>query len=603
VFGNSREPLDRLLSRLPFGSRTSSTSPAILSLPPNATSAILEDNEDGILVADLADPALRLTYVNRAFERITGYHREEAIGNNCRYLQGSDRLQPEIAEVRSAISALEPVHVTLRNYRKDGSLFWNALRLLPIFDEEKRATHYIGRMRDITAVRRTTDQLHRAEHFDLLTGSLNRYAFVQKLDELLDGRQTLPLVVKIDIARFNEINSGYGYETGNALLEQIARRLDAVGADLVARTGGNEFAVACLCDRGEEAEAWLERIGTVLRQRYALPGAQVEVRFAIGYAVGAPGSQAISLIRQAGTALHRSKGSRLRETQRFDERDVLRARQHMRLTSELQHAVAENEFLLYYQPKFDLRTAALVGAEALLRWNHSLFGVQGPDRFIGVAEETGLILDIGEWGRRAVARFAAEINRGRATPIRFSLNISTVELTHGDLVSSVARAIEESGADPAWLTLELTETLMAEDTPALLTLFHRLRDLGVGLSVDDFGMGYSNLRYIERFPLSEIKIDKHFIRDIPSSPAKQIIVAAVVDLGRELGLDIVAEGIETDAERQTLQSMNCPFGQGYLLGRPVGDRDFRAYVAAHSRHVGFDRSPGSAGCMSEVTAT
>jgi PAS domain S-box-containing protein/diguanylate cyclase (GGDEF)-like protein len=575
-----KEALDRLLLRRSIGSQASSTTPATLSLPPNAAAAIMEDSDDGILVADLGDPAHRLTYVNRAFERITGYQREEAIGKNCRYLQGSDRLQPEIAEIRAAISARAPVDVTLRNYRKDGGLFWNALRLLPIFDEEGRATHYIARMRDITATRRITDQLHWAERFDLLTGSLNRYAFVQKLDELIEASEALCLVVKIDIARFDEINSGYGYETGDALLVQIARRLDAVGAALVARTGGNEFAAACMFDRDEEAEAWLEKIGTVLRQRYALPGARVDLRFATGYAVGAPGCNALSLIRQAGTALHRSKGSRLRETQKFDERDFQQARQRMRLTSELQQAVAEKEFLFNYQPKFDLRTGALVGAEALLRWNHGLFGVQSPDRFIGVAEETGLILDNGEWGRGAVARFAAQINRGRATPIRFSLNVSAVELTHGDLVSSVARAIEESDADPAWLTLELTETLMAEDTPAVLTLFQRLRDLGVGLSVDDFGMGYSNLRYIERFPLSEIKVDKHFIRDIQNSPAKQIIVAAVVDLGRELALDIVAEGIETIAERETLQSMNCPYGQGYLLGRPISDRDFGAFLAS-----------------------
>jgi PAS domain S-box-containing protein/diguanylate cyclase (GGDEF)-like protein len=567
-----------LLLRPPIGTTISPAASASRSLPQTATSAIMDESDDGLLIADLADPALRLTYVNPAFERITAYPREEAIGKNCRYLQGSDRLQPEIAEIRAAIGALEPVNVTLRNYRKDGSLFWNELRLLPVFDDENRATHYVGIVRDVTAARGMTDQLHRAEHFDLLTGSLNRYAFLHKLDKLLDGNPMLPLVVKIDVAHLDEINSGYGHETGDALLEQIARRLDAIGAALVARTGGNEFAVACMFDRDEQAEAWLERIGTVLRQRYALPGAHLVVRFATGYTVGSPGTDALSLVRQAGTALHRSKANRLRETQRFEERDVLHARRHLRLTSELQHAVAENEFLLYYQPKFELQSGTLVGAEALLRWNHGLFGVQPPDRFIGVAEETGLILDIGEWGRRAVARFATEVNRTRATPIRFSLNVSTIELTHGDLVSSVARAIKESGADPAWLTLELTETLMAEDTPALLTLFKRLRDLGVGLSVDDFGMGYSNLRYIDRFPLSEIKIDKHFIRDIQSNPTKQIIVAAMVDIGRELGLDIVAEGIETDAERKMLQSMKCPYGQGFLLGRPISANDFRAYV-------------------------
>jgi EAL domain-containing protein (putative c-di-GMP-specific phosphodiesterase class I) len=260
----------------------------------------------------------------------------------------------------------------------------------------------------------------------------------------------------------------------------------------------------------------------------------------------------------------------------FDAADQRRSVQRQRVTNELQQAVVNNEFLFHYQPRVDLRTGAIIGAEALLRWNHGVFGLQRPDRFIELAEDTGLILDVGHWGRCEVARFAAEVNLHRQTPMHFSVNVAAIELTHRDIVASLQDAVKESGADPAWLTLELTERMLAEETPQLMAMFHQLRELKVGLSVDDFGVGYSSFRYVDRYPLTEIKIDKGLVGEMAQSAAKRIIIGAVIEIGQELGLDIVAEGIETEVQRDALSVMNCPFGQGYLFGAPVEPDVFKA---------------------------
>jgi EAL domain-containing protein (putative c-di-GMP-specific phosphodiesterase class I) len=307
-----------------------------------------------------------------------------------------------------------------------------------------------------------------------------------------------------------------------------------------------------------------------------LPGAAIEVRFSTGFVIGQAGVNAISLLRQAGTALHRSRGTQLREVKEFDAADHRRSVQRQRMTNELQQAVANREFLFHYQPRVDLCTGAIVGAEALLRWNHSVFGLQRPDRFIELAEDTGLILDIGHWGRCEVARFAAELNRERETPLRFSVNVAAIELTHRDIVASIQDAVKQSGADPAWLILEITERMLTEETPKLMAMFDQLRELKVGLSVDDFGVGYSSFRYVDLYPLTEIKIDRGLVGALSQSAAKRIIIAAVIEIGRELGLDIVAEGIETEAQREALRGMNCPFGQGHLFGPPVEGEVFKA---------------------------
>ena len=223
----------------------------------------------------------------------------------------------------------------------------------------------------------------------------------------------------------------------------------------------------------------------------------------------------------------------------------------------------------------DLGTGDLVGAEALLRWNHGAFGLQLPGRFIGIAEETGAILEIGAWGLRTIALHAEQVNRDRRKPIRFSLNVSVLEFMQRDMVAFVRQVIEETGCRAEWLSLELTENLMVSEPEHIRRAFEDLRRVGVGVSIDDFGTGYSNLRYLEGFPLSEIKVDRSFVHDVGHSLAKRVIVESVVKIGAALDIRVVAEGIETEAERAIMRALGCTVGQGYLFAPPLEEHQFR----------------------------
>ena len=237
--------------------------------------------------------------------------------------------------------------------------------------------------------------------------------------------------------------------------------------------------------------------------------------------------------------------------------------------------MANQELLFHYQPQVDLGSGELVGAEALLRWDHGAFGVQPPSRFIGVAEETGALLDIGAWGLRTLASFAARINRDRRVPLRFAFNVSVLEFTHRDLVAFVHQVLGETGCRAEWLTLELTENLIVPEPENIRRAFDDLRRLGLGLAIDDFGTGYSNLRYLESFPLSEIKVDRSFVHDVAQSTAKRVIVESVVKLGDALNIRIVAEGVETETERAIMRALGCSVGQGHFFAAPMEAAQFQ----------------------------
>lgn len=520
---------------------------------------------EGLLVADMRLRGHPIVHVNPAFEAVTGYTAAEAIGKNCRYLQGNDRLQPEIAEVQAALAEGRECSVTLRNYRRDGTMFRNALRLVPFRDSSGQVTHFIGLIRDVT----------HAPGIDRLTGLLDRYGLLDRLAAIDTPASSAVLLVKLDILRFHDVNNGFGYDAGDALLRSVAARLASLTATAMARVGTNSFALALEIENTDRAASVVDDILALLRPRFVLPGTSLAVQFAAGFAVGFTGVDPLQLVRQAGAALQRSKAMPAHPPHPYAAADERDAHNRIRLVNDLQSAVANEELLFHYQPQVDLDTGAVVGAEALLRWNHGAFGLQPPDRFIGIAEETGAILDIGGWGLRALAVHAANVNRGRRVPIRFSFNVSVVEFTRRDMVALVEGVLDETGCRAEWLTLELTENLMAPEPEAIRRTFERLRRLGVGISIDDFGTGYSNLRYLESFPLSEIKVDRSLVHDLAHSAAKRVIVESIVKLGAALDIRVVAEGIETEAERAIVRALGCSVGQGYLFAAPMEDLAFR----------------------------
>ncbi|MET0445383.1 MAG: EAL domain-containing protein [Pseudorhodoplanes sp.] len=535
--------------------------------PPPLTVAelVLAESNEGVIIGDLRARGHPIVSVNPAFEAITGYSAAEALGKNCRYLQGSDRLQPEIDEIRAALAERRTCSVTLRNYRRDGTMFRNALRLLPLRDESGEVTHFVGLIRDVTE----------AAGVDRLTGLLDRYGLLDRLDVAGVSPDALLLMVKLDIVRFHDVNNGFGYEVGDALLRAAASRLATTPSIAVARVGTNSFALAFEIDDAGRAADTVDDILDLLRPRFVLPGADLSVQFAAGFALGLPNGAALHLVRQAGAALQQSKAKPAHAPHAYAASDERDARNRIRLATELQTALANDEMLFHYQPQVDLETGDLVGAEALLRWNHGAFGLQPPQRFLRIAEETGALLKIGAWGLKMITAYAAEINRNRRTPLRFSLNVSAQEFTRGDMVGFVRRALDEASCRPEWLTLELTEDLMIPEPDTIRRAFEDLRNLGVGISIDDFGTGYSNLRYLERFPLSEIKVDRSFVHDATHSVTKRVIVESVVKLGAALDIRVVAEGIETEAERAIMRALGCSVGQGYLFAAPLEDTQFR----------------------------
>jgi len=535
------------------------------AIPPVASLLALDHGSDGVLIADMGMRDQPIVQVNPAFESITGYAAAEAIGKNCRYLQGSDRLQPEIAEIRAALTEGRACSVTLRNYRRDGTMFRNALRLVPLRDDGEKVTHFIGLIRDVT----------HAAGIDRLTGLLDRNGLLDRLSTVDARVPHALLLVKLDIIHFHDVNNGFGHDVGDALLRSAAARLATLPATAVSRVGPNTFALAFELGESSRASTAVDDVLALLKPRFVLPGASLAVQFAAGFAVGYAGVNPLQLIRQAGAALRRSKASPPYKPHAFAAADERDARNRIRLASDLQTGVTNQELLFHYQSQVDLGSGDLVGAEALLRWNHGAFGLQPPSRFIGIAEETGVLVEIGAWGLRTLAAHAAQVNRDRRAPIRFALNVSVLEFTQRDMVACVQQVLDETGCRAEWLTLELTENLMIPDSDYIRRAFEDLRRLGIGISIDDFGTGFSNLRYLERFPLSEIKIDRSFVHDVAHSAAKRVIVESVVKLGAALDIRVVAEGIETEAECTIVQALGCSIGQGYLFAAPMEAPQFQ----------------------------
>lgn len=541
------------------------------------TQQAIESSINPIIITGDQKDGAPIVYVNPAFERITGYTHDEVMGRNCRFLQGDDRTQQDLRKVRLALDQGHEARALLRNYRKDGSLFWNELYVTPVRRRDSRdVTHFVGVLHDVTDMKRYQEQLERQANYDALTGLANRNLLRDRLDQAIaaaDRYSRSAMVLFVDLDNFKLINDTLGHMIGDALLVEVARRLsDCVRlGDTVARVAGDEFVVV-LSDqgneeRGHEAIAGLQRS---LGEPCEIQGNEITVTASIGAAMYPyDASDPESLVRLADVAMHRAKEMGRNSYQFYREEMTARIRHRVALEGGLRRALERGEFELYYQPQFEVTSRRVIGMEALIRWENPILGIVSPDNFIPLAEETGLIVPIGTWVLRTACAFAEDVRRDGLGEMIVAVNLSARQFRQKDLVRSVAAILADTGLDPRLLELEITESMVMHNVEEVFDTLRELQAMGVKLSVDDFGTGYSSLAYLKRFPVHRLKIDRSFVKDIGTDSDDTAIVRSIIALAHALQLEVIAEGVETAAQLDFLRKAGCEQVQGYLLSRPL----------------------------------
>jgi diguanylate cyclase (GGDEF)-like protein len=438
-----------------------------------------------------------------------------------------------------------------------------------------------GNSISVSRIRRAMERTRNEEHvsyltrFDPVTGLANRTLFRERLDAALAvaDREEKPVsLVLLDLDRFKTVNDSLGHECGDRLLQAVAGRLERAGGGDVARLGGDEFAVIVPGADADGAFHHAREVFEALSSPFNLDGHEVYVTPSIGVSCyPRPSEGADALIRNAEAAMYRAKERGRNNLQAFAPEMAGPASERIRMEAALRHALKREEFVLFYQPQVELASGRVVGLEALLRWHHPQLGLVAPARFIWLAEETGLIVPIGEW---VLATACAQAKAWEMAGLggQMVVNLSARQFRQENLTHSVARALETSGLSPRRLALEITEGALMENTRRNDALVAELKGLGVGISIDDFGVGYSSLAYLKRFPVDILKLDRSFVRDIASDPGDVAIARAIIALARGLSLKVIAEGIETPEQLEVLRAEGCENGQGHLLGRPLPAR-------------------------------
>jgi diguanylate cyclase (GGDEF)-like protein len=438
----------------------------------------------------------------------------------------------------------------------------------------------ISTAEDISREKRMQDRLDYLDRYDPLTGVPNRHFLVEKLEQALtkarEGSGSLSVLI-IDIDRFKHVNNLFGSAVGDAVLKRVSERVRAAvhERDIVARLGNNEFAVIHFDEeRQSDATSLAENIRSAVSRDFTVDGNDIVVTVTIGISVYPEnGGDAWTLIRNADLALAKAKALGRNTIQCFDEGITKRIAEFFILEKSLFSALRNNEYSVHYQPYCDLATREVSGAEALIKWKNPDLGVVSPSKFIPSLEDTGMIIDVGRWVlETACGQIKAWERKKRVFPV--SVNLSLVQFRHQYLVGMVSDAISSFQLDPRNLTLEVTETVFIHDMEFAIRVLKRLKDVGVSLSVDDFGTGYSSLSYIKRLPVDNLKIDMSFVRDVTRDPDAASIITAITTLARSLNLKTIAEGVETEEQRNILHLLRCDMGQGYLFSPAVPAEEF-----------------------------
>jgi diguanylate cyclase (GGDEF)-like protein/PAS domain S-box-containing protein len=532
-----------------------------------------------------------IEYVNPAFEQITGYTLAEVKGRNPRFMRVDDCDLHEQRRIHEAIAARQSVRAVLRNRRKNGEIFWNDLRIDPVASIDGDVSHFVGVINDITEARHYERRLQHLAHHDALTGLANRTLLLERLKAAIDaaaGHRRQGALAFLDLDNFKHINDTFGHEAGDAVLREIAARLrDSMREeDTVARLGGDEFVLviaeqsdvtqlACLVDRVRQSVS----APIVVDGKEILPGTSIGVSL-----FPQDGRTVDQVMRAADAAMYHAKTLGRNNVQFYSEELNQVVHQHLLLEASLSRAIRNRELVLGYQPKVDLRTGKVVGAEALVRWQHPVDGIIPPDVFIPVAEQTGLIVPLGDWvldEACATLRTLAAVGIGDFV---IAVNLSARQLRQRRFVNRLAETLARHGVPAHRLELEVTESQLMDHPEEAREALAQLKLLGVRLSIDDFGTGYSSLSHLQKFPVDCIKIDRSFLGGIADpEDGHEVITRAIIALGHNLKLQVIAEGVETLEQLTFLRDHDCDQMQGYYFSPALAQDGLQAMLRRDDR--------------------
>ena len=549
----------------------------------------ISSSVNAIVITCCKDQEFPIEYVNPAFEQITGYSLEEIKGRDPRFMRIEGCDVHEHARIRQALARHESVHAVLRNARKNGEVFWSDLRIDPVANNHGEVTHFVGVINDITEARHSERRLQHLAHHDPLTGLANRTLLHEQLQLAIEravGAGTMGALAFLDLDNFKYINDTFGHDAGDVVLREIAGRLRASVRedDTVARVGGDEFVLVINDEPGATPVAELvERI----RQSVGAP-VQVDDNAVLpGVSIGVSlfprdGDSAERVMRAADAAMYHAKTMGKNNCQFYSAELNQAMHDQLLLEASLSRAIQNDEMVVGYQPKVDLRSGKVVGAEALVRWSHPEKGVILPGRFIPVAEETGLIVPLGELVLTKVCETLRELRDDGATDFIISVNLSARQLRQRQFASRLGKMLAQYQVAPASLEFEVTESQLMDQPEHAVEALDQLKALGVRLSIDDFGTGYSSLSYLQKFPVDFIKIDRSFLGDI-GLDGNAVITRAIIALGHSLRLKVIAEGVETREQIAFLRDHDCDEAQGFYFSPALPRDRLRQLVSTDAR--------------------
>jgi diguanylate cyclase (GGDEF)-like protein/PAS domain S-box-containing protein len=520
-------------------------------------------------------------YISPSIERVLGFSQEHwirdgGLWDRLLHPEDADRVISNEAECARSGEALVQEY---RISRADGRVVWIRDEMTVVRGEDGNASPlFYGVFLDVTDRKKMEAELERLALYDLLTGLPNRALFSDRLAHAIErrGRAQATAVYFLDLDRFKRINDSLGHAAGDEVLREIAARIQRMlrPDDTVARFGGDEFTVLCESVGGVlEAVGVADRLQREIAQPLRAGGAELRLTASVGIALAEPGEAAdcSRLVEDADAAMYRAKERGGARTELFDVAMRERAVDELSIEQELQHALERGELRLFYQPLVSLGSGEMVGAEALIRWEHPERGLLSPDQFLPVAEESGLIVEVGAWAVGEACRRLRDWDRRNGGPAAFGLavNLSARELTHPDVVSTVLSAVRRSALDPSRLTIEVTESTAMADRDSGFRALRELSEAGMRIAIDDFGTGYSSLDHLREMPADILKIDRSFVAGMAANSPDSALVAAAIAMGRALEMEVVAEGIETSEQVADLRELGCPLGQGFLFARPL----------------------------------